>query len=191
MSVPPGQSISTQRRNGASRKREPPPPRYGLPQPLPPEKRETPSPGERKRSGAIEARLAHLHSVEHRITGDIFLASSLTHRKYRQLARKGCQSIQVFSERLFSGERGDSRVARYSLLKSTTIGVQGIPHSRSRQFQVQPSCIALKKTSERRTSILRLKISVPSRVLPQTSRSKGLAIRNGLSRRRDGEWRFG
>jgi aryl-alcohol dehydrogenase-like predicted oxidoreductase len=35
---------------------------------------------------------------------------------------------------------------------------------------------------------LQLKTSVPSKVPPQPSRSKGLGIRNGLSRRPDGEW---
>jgi len=44
----------------------------------------------------------------------------------------------------------------------------------------------LKKTSERRTSTLQLKTSVPSKVPPQPSRSKGHGIRNGLSRRPDG-----
>jgi hypothetical protein len=76
---------------------------------------------------------------------------------------------------------------RPDLLSSRLLGC--LPRSRgSFRFRVQPSCIAWKKTSERRTSTLPLKISVPSRVRPQTSRSKGLAIRNGLSRRPDGEW---
>ena len=35
-----------------------------------------------------------------------------------------------------------------------------------------------------------IKSSVPSKVPPRTSGSKGLGIRNGLSRQPDGEWRF-
>jgi len=58
-------------------------------------------------------------------------------------------------------------------------------------IQAQPSCIALKKTSERRTSTLHLKTSVTSKVPPRISGSKGLGIRNGLSRRPDGERRPG
>jgi hypothetical protein len=53
---------------------------------------------------------------------------------------------------------------------------------RSFRSRAQASCIALKKASERRTSNLHLKISVPSKVPPQTLRSKGLGIRNGLCR---------
>src|SRR5260370_6487740 len=41
------------------------------------------------------------------------------------------------------------------------------------RFRAQPNCIDLKKTSEPRTSNLQLKISVPSKAPPQTSRSKG------------------
>ena len=37
---------------------------------------------------------------------------------------------------------------------------------------------------------LHLRTSVPSKVPPRTSGSKGLGIRNGLSRQPDGEWRF-
>src|SRR6266403_2706036 len=75
---------------------------------------------------------------------------------------------------------------RRHLLNSRLLGC--LQRSRgSFRLRAQPSCSALKKTSERRTSTLQLKISVPSKVPPQTSRSKGLGIRNGLSRRPDGE----
>ena len=52
----------------------------------------------------------------------------------------------------------------------------------------QPSCIALKKTSEPLTLDLHSKISVTSKVPPRTSESKGLGIRNGFSRCRAAEW---
>ena len=76
---------------------------------------------------------------------------------------------------------------RRHLLSSRLLGC--LQRSRgSFRFRAQPSSIALRKTSERRMSTLHLKISVPSKVPPQASRSKGLGIRNGLSRRPDGEW---
>jgi len=63
-----------------------------------------------------------------------------------------------------------------------------LPRSRgSFRFQAQPSCIALKKTSERRTSTLHLKTSVPSKAPPRTSGSKGLGIRKGFWRCRAAE----
>jgi len=53
-----------------------------------------------------------------------------------------------------------------------------LPRSRgSFRFWARLSCIASKKTSEQRMSNLHLKISVASKMLPQTSRSKGLGIR--------------
>ena len=44
---------------------------------------------------------------------------------------------------------------------------------------------------EANVDLTHLKISVPSKVPPQTLRSKALGIRNGLSRRPDGECRLG
>jgi aryl-alcohol dehydrogenase-like predicted oxidoreductase len=49
------------------------------------------------------------------------------------------------------------------------------------QFRARPRCIALKKTSGRLTSSLRLKISVTSKQPPRTSRSKEPGIPNAWS----------
>ena len=76
---------------------------------------------------------------------------------------------------------GSRNRRRRHLLRSRSPGC--LQRSRgSFRSQGQPSCIAWKKTSERLRSSLHPKISMRSKVPPQTSRSKGLGIRKGWSK---------
>ena len=132
-----------------------------------------------KNSGSDSFHLAHLVRVFSRARSTK-IRSSLTRISATPSHALTRRTVKLTRRWLICSANSRNRRRRHRL-NSRLLGC--LPKSRgSFRFRAQPSCIALKKTSERRTSNLQPKISVSSKLPPQTSRSKELGIRNGLCR---------